>query len=99
MSELQIRTLAATIFYKAAEYIRQHGWQVEGMSSHGQPRCSMGALASAYPEVKWDSRLASFMYATLYKELGGMSLTEFNHRHKDGEKVASLYEQVAAKLQ
>jgi hypothetical protein len=68
------------------------------MSEDGKPRCSMGALASAYPRHKWSERLSRLMYAELYKELDGISLTEFNHQHQSGEKVAQLYERVAAKL-
>lgn len=90
---------ASAIFLKAAVYIRQYGWQEEGMSCHGQPRCSMGALASAYPVRKWDKNLAALIYEALYKELNGISLTQFNHKVKDGDKVARLFEKVAANLQ
>lgn len=90
--------LAANIYLRAATYIRTYGWQVEGMSADGLPRCSMGALASAYPKKEWDSRLSKIMYDTLYKELNGISLTEFNHKFKDGEKVAQLFEHVANKI-
>ena len=99
MSEKKLISNAAGIFLKAAAYIRQYGWQVEGMGTYGQPRCSMGALASAYQQQRWDKRLSQLMYQTLYKELHGISLTQFNHQYKDGEKVAQLYERVAAKLQ
>lgn len=90
-----IKIKSARIFLKAAEYIRRYGWQEKGMGFHGGPRCSMGALASANPEPKWNEKLASLMYNTLYKKLGGETLTEFNKRVKNGEKVAQLFEQVA----
>jgi hypothetical protein len=98
MSDTARRNLAAHIFYQAAAYIRTYGWQVEGMSTDGAPRCSMGALASAYKEERWDPELAKMMYKVLYEELDGISLTEFNHKYKDGEKVAQLYERVAEKF-
>lgn len=98
MDDGDIRRQAVTIFRGAATYIRQYGWQVSGMSRHGLPRCSMGALASAYHEKIWDKKLAELMYDELYKELNGMSLTEFNYMHKDGEKVAMLFDRVAEKL-
>lgn len=93
-----MRRQAAGIFNKAAKYIRSYGWQVRGMSEHGKPRCSMGALASAYPEKVWDSQLASLMYQELYEELGGIGLTEFNYLYNDGQKVAQLFERVAQNL-
>jgi hypothetical protein len=89
---------AADIFQKAATYIRTYGWQVTGMSQHGMPRCSMGALASAHQDPIWDEDLADLMYQQLYDVLNGISLTEFNHKYQDGEKVAQLFDQVAAKL-
>lgn len=98
MSEVNIQNQAANIFLVAAQYIRDYGWQIEGMSCDGKPRCSMGALASAYTEPKWDSQLSELMYKSLYEELNGISLTQFNHKHKNGEKVAKLYECVASKL-
>lgn len=99
MSKYEARKLAATIFIRAAQYIRSHGWQVEGMAADGRPRCSMGALASAYPKQTWDKKLSRLMYSSLYKELNGISLTQFNHQFEDGERVAQLYERVATKLQ
>ena len=87
--------IAAEIFQRAASYIRTYGWQVSGMSEDGKPRCSMGALESASPTVKWDEQLSSLMYNTLYHELGGETLTEFNHRVQNGESVAKLFEHVA----
>ncbi|MFI5271011.1 MAG: hypothetical protein ACHQT9_03140 [Candidatus Saccharimonadales bacterium] len=99
MSEYDLREQAANIFIDAAQYIRDYGWQVEGMGCDGEPRCSMGALASAYPKLEWNKELSRLMYLSLYKELQGMSLTQFNHRYRDGEKVAELYERVASKLQ
>lgn len=89
---------ATTIFLKAAQYIRQHGWQVSGMSEHGKPRCSMGALQSAGPNKKWDKDLAKLMYHQLQKQLGGINLTEFNHTHRNGEAVAKLFERTATSL-
>lgn len=98
MSDGEARWQAAVIFQKAADYIRTFGWQAEGMSIYGQPRCSMGALASAYPKEKWDKNLAKLMYDALYTELNGISLTQFNYLHKDGNKVSQLFEKTANKL-
>ncbi|HEX5744564.1 MAG TPA: hypothetical protein VFX84_03910 [Candidatus Saccharimonadales bacterium] len=97
MNEVDLRAQGATIFLRAASYIRRYGWQEKGMGIYGQPRCSMGALASAQPG-RWDSRLASLTYDTLKQELHGLSLTQFNHRTQSGEAVAKLYEQVAETL-
>src|SRR5947207_1596085 len=93
-----VESQAAQIFLKAAAYIRKYGWQKEGMGKHGQPRCSMGALASAYPQPKWDEDLSDLVYRALYQELSGASLTQFNYQFERGEKVAQLYELVAEKL-
>jgi predicted flavoprotein YhiN len=98
MTQRKIETQAAGIFLRAAAYIRTYGWQKEGMSVHGKPRCSMGALASAYRQQKWDNSLAEFMYKALYEELAGISLTQFNYKFESGEKVAQLYERTARKL-
>jgi hypothetical protein len=98
MTERELRNKAANIFLNAANYIRKHGWQVSGMSKDGLPRCSMGALASASTEQKWDSKLSDLMYKTLYDELNGLSLTQFNYKHKNGEKVAQLFERTATSL-
>ncbi len=98
MDEIDTHALAASIFEGAAAYIRTYGWQVTGMSWHGRPRCSMGALASAHQDRIWDEELAELMYRQLYDELDGASLTEFNYRHRDGEKVAQLFEKTAARL-
>jgi hypothetical protein len=98
VDKMELDSKAAQIFINAAEYIRNYGWQVSGMSQHRKPRCSMGALKSAYPKLKWEKDLASIMYSTLYKELNGISLTQFNYNHNDGEKVAQLYEKVACSL-
>ncbi len=98
MKKDKVKLQGADIFLKAANYIRKYGWQKQGMGKHKQPRCSMGALASAYPKEKWSKDLSLTMYLALYKELHGMSLTEFNYKFNDGNKVASLYEQVAASL-
>lgn len=97
MSELEAQTHAVIIFRQAARYIRQYGWQEKGMGLHGQPRCSMGALASAQPGT-WDPHLAKLMYFALKKELKGLSLTQFNYRSHGGEAVARLYERAAASL-
>jgi hypothetical protein len=99
MSEGQITAKATVIFLSAAGYIRRYGWQREGMGEEGQARCSMGALASAYPKISWEKSLARLMYETLYRELNGLSLTQFNSKYQDGEKVAKLYERAAARLQ
>ena len=98
MSNQGLRVQAAGILLKAADYIRQYGWQVEGMGQHGRPRCSMGALASASPVKNWDQRLSDMMYRTLYQELNGLTLTQFNHKYNDGEQVARLFERTALKL-
>lgn len=98
MKQDKITIEAATIFRKAAAYIRRYGWQVGGMGEDGAPRCSVGALDSAYPKVEWDKRLASVMYRTLYEELNGLSLTQFNSKYQSGEKVARLFEKAAAQL-
>jgi hypothetical protein len=89
---------AAVIFERAADYIREYGWRVTGMSRDGAPRCSMGALASAHPNEAWDEGLSQLMYRKLYEELGGIGLTDFNYKYRDGEKVARLFERVAGKL-
>ena len=93
-----INSQGAAIFRRAAAYIRSHGWQKEGMGHDGQTRCSMGALASAYPKKRWDKDLARAMYQSLYDELNGQTLTQFNYKYHDGEKVAQLFERVANKL-
>ena len=98
MNEGAERVKAARIFLRAASYIKSHGWQVEGMSKYGYPRCSMGALASAYPKVKWETNLSLLMYEALYKELDGDSLTEFNYQVSDGLEVAKLFERTALTL-
>ncbi len=86
---------ASSIFLKAADYVRTYGWQVEGMAEHGQPRCSMGALASANPDPVWDKELSSVMYKTLYETLGDVSFSEFNRRVKTNEDVINLFEKMA----
>lgn len=88
---------AKAVFLRAANYIRKNGWQVKGMGKNGGPRCSMGALASA-KRGKWDKNLAKLMYEQLYKELNGITLTEFNYLHKSGEEVARLFEATAKSL-
>jgi len=98
MEKTGIKAQAAQIFLNAAAYIRIYGWQKTGMGLYGQPRCSMGALASAQGG-KWDQDVSSLMYSKLHEELDGISLTQFNYRYNDGEKVARLFESVAAKLQ
>ena len=98
MIEENLKSQAADIFIRAAAYIRQYGWQLEGMGDHGRPRCSMGALASANPAIEWDKRLARLMYHALYRELNGLSLTQFNSRYRNGEKVARLFERAAGQL-
>lgn len=98
MKDSEIRVTAAKIYLKAADYITQYGWQKSGMGVDGEPRCSVGALASAYPKQKWNRDLATTMYKALYKELNGMTLTQFNYKFNDGSKVANLYERVARSL-
>lgn len=68
------------------------------MGVNRKPRCSIGALASANPEPKWNKELALLMYNALYKELSGQTLTQFNKSINDGEKVALLFERVAHSL-
>jgi len=100
-NDFQLKSLeerAARIFLDAAGYIRQYGWQVSGMAKYGQPRCSMGALASAYRNKRWDRKLSSLMYSVLGKELKGEKLTHFNERVRDGEEVALLFERSANSL-
>ena len=98
MSESELSRQASIIFRRAASYIRKYGWQVSGMGRDGLPRCSMGALASAHKANIWDNELAELMYQALYEDLDGLTLTEFNHQYNDGEMVARLFDQVAAKL-
>jgi hypothetical protein len=98
MRRSQIQSQAAELFLKAAAYIRQYGWQEEGMGEYGQPRCSMGALDSACPRGEWQPEVAEVMFEELNHELHGMSLTQYNHKFHDGEKVAQLYEQAAQDL-
>jgi hypothetical protein len=98
MSEMELKSKAAGIFFKAADYIRQYGWQEKGMSLDGQPRCSMGALASAYEKQAWEGELSELMYEALYRELNGLSLTQYNNKVKSGDKVVQLYEKVAKSL-
>lgn len=89
---------ATQIFLNATVYIRTYGWQRSSMGLHGQPRCSMGALASAHHEQKWDQDVSFLMYEELQRVLDGVSLTQFNYHH-DGEQVAMLFENVALRLQ
>ena len=90
---------AAEILIKAADYIRRYGWQEKGMSAHGKPRCSMGALASANPEPAWDPKVSELMYQTLYRELGGLTLTQYNRLARSGEDVVRLFKRTAQSLQ
>lgn len=69
------------------------------MGEPGRPRCSMGALDSAHPQIEWDKNLADIMYTTLYEELDGKSLTQYNHEAGRGEAVAQLYDRVARRLE
>ena len=98
MTAYETRRQAAKLFLNAASYIQKYGWQKKGMGVHGQPRCSMGALASANAQSRWGKNLASLMYKALYEELDGMTLTQFNYKFNDGNKVAHLYKQVARSL-
>lgn len=99
MKDAGVRSQAAEIFLNAAAYIRTYGWQKTGMGVYGQPRCSMGALASAYHEHTWNKNISILMYDELREALNGTSLTQFNYRHNDGERVARLFESVADNLQ
>lgn len=87
--------LASQVFLEAANYIEEYGWQRSGMSEHGKPRCSMGVLSSVWPKTISNIELGKLMYDSLYKELGGMSLTEFNEQAISGEDVALLFLRVA----
>jgi hypothetical protein len=99
MKKNTVEAQAASIFFNAAAYIRENGWQKEGMGEEGAPRCSMGALETAGPSrAEWDENLSKLMYDSLYEELNGISLTSFNSKYQSGEKVAQLYESVASKL-
>lgn len=98
MKEGKTRAQAAGVLLKAAAYIRQYGWQEEGMGEQDGPRCSMGAIDSACPRGEWDDQVAKLMYSGLNKELDGLSLTGFNHKFQSGEKVARLYERTARSL-
>lgn len=98
MVEETTRAKAATIFRRAAAYIRKYGWQVDGISEDGKPRCSMGALASAYPKETWEKDLSSLMYKSLKSELHGITLTEFNHKANNGTAVAKLFERTALSI-
>jgi hypothetical protein len=98
MTERELNSHASVIFRRAASYIRKYGWRVAGMSRDGLPRCSMGALASAHKASIWDKELAALMYQTLYEELDGLTLTEFNYKYNDGEIIARLFDQVAVRL-
>lgn len=98
MSENDLNNQAAFIFRRAAGYIRNYGWQVSGMSVDGLPRCSMGALASAHKVSVWNKALAKHMYHSLYQELNGLTLTEFNYKHNDGEIVAELFDRASTRL-
>lgn len=98
MTESELSRQASFIFRRAASYIRRYGWRVSGMSRDGLPRCSMGALASAHKVSIWDKKLAKLMHQTLYEELDGLTLTEFNYKYNDGEMVARLFDHVATEL-
>jgi hypothetical protein len=98
MNDSELNLQAVTIFKKAALYIRTYGWQVTGMGTYGLPRCSMGALASAHETKKWNINLSKLMYRKLYEELNGLTLTEFNYKHSNGDSVAVLYECVASQM-
>ena len=86
---------AASIYLKAADYVRTYGWQVKGMGKHGEPRCSMGALESAYPKAVWEKELSNVMYENLYETLGDISFSEFNLTVKSNNDVIKLFEKMA----
>lgn len=98
MVEERTRVKAARIFRNAAAYIRKYGWRVEDMSEDGKPRSTMGALASAYPKKTWEKDLSSIMYDSLNSELHGISLTEYNHKVRNGRAIAKLFERTASTL-
>jgi len=95
MQNIPPHEMASSIFLKAVGYVRTYGWQVVGMAEHGQPRCSMGALASAHPEPVWDKALSSVMYETLYETLVELSFSEFNRKVKNNQDVIDLFEKMA----
>ncbi len=95
MQNIPPHEMASSIFLKAVGYVRTYGWQVVGMAEHGQPRCSMGALASAHPEPVWNKALSSAMYETLYETLGELSFSEFNRKVKNNQDVIDLFEKMA----
>ena len=95
MQNIPPHEMASSIFLKAVGYVRTYGWQVVGMAEHGQPRCSMGALASAHPEPVWNKALSSAMYETLYETLGALSFSEFNRKVKNNQDVIDLFEKMA----
>lgn len=98
MTREGLKQEAAGILQRAAAYIRRYGWQEEGMGDYGAPRCSMGAIDSACPRGRWNDQVAELLYESLYCELDGLSLTQYNHKFQDGEKIAQLYERVATAL-
>ncbi|HSX46277.1 MAG TPA: hypothetical protein VLG27_04755 [Candidatus Saccharimonadia bacterium] len=99
MRDTRLKRQAAEILLRAADYIRRYGWQEEGMGKPGAPRCSMGALDSACPRGEWDPAVAELLYETLNGQLGGLSLTQYNHKFlQSGENVARLYERTAKAL-
>jgi hypothetical protein len=98
MYKQELNAKAAYIFLRAAQYVKTYGWQVSGMGKYGKPRCSMGALASAYPKKVWESELSSLMYQQLYNQLNGIGLTEFNYKYQDPGKVVELFTKTAKTL-
>jgi hypothetical protein len=67
------------------------------MGIYGKPRCSMGTLASAHRKTIWNPKVASLMYHALYRQLNGITLTEFNTRAEKND-VILLFEQAAKSL-
>jgi|SRR5579862_2057579 len=98
MKRQDVHTQATQVFLDAANYIRKYGWQEKGMGQFGKRRCSMGAIASVYPK-KANPALPALMYETLYKELNGLNLTQYNHKFKNGDAVINLFERTALTLQ
>jgi hypothetical protein len=98
MKDNERRARAAIIFLDAASYIRQYGWQKEGMGDDSKPKYSEGALASSYSVQKWDYELSNLMFSELYKRLNNMTISNLNTYYNDRELVALLYEQVADSL-
>lgn len=98
-SRSDIYKQGAEIFFNAASYIEEYGWQISGMSEYGRPRCSMGALASAHREAVWDKDLSELMYDELSRALNGVPLSVFNEHARDSHDVVLLFRKVGRTLE